>query len=63
MPGKITAVLVSEVDQVEKGQGLMIVEAMKMENEVRSSLTGQVKEVKVKTGDAVEAGKVLVVVE
>jgi len=63
MPGKITAVLVSEGDQVEKGQGLVIVEAMKMENEVRSSLTGQVKEVKVKTGDAVEAGKVLVIVE
>lgn len=63
MPGKITAVLVAEGDAVEKGQGLVIVEAMKMENEVRSPLAGEVKEVKVKTGDAVEAGKVLVVVE
>lgn len=63
MPGKITAVLVAEGDSVEKGQGLVIVEAMKMENEVKSPLTGEVKEVKVKTGEAVEAGKILVIVE
>jgi biotin carboxyl carrier protein len=63
MPGKIIAVLVSEGDTVEKGQGLVIVEAMKMENEVRCPINGEVKEVKVKTGDAVEAGAVLAVVE
>jgi biotin carboxyl carrier protein len=63
MPGKVVAVLVSEGDQVEKGQGLVIVEAMKMENEVRCPINGEVKQVRVKTGDALEAGAVLVVVE
>jgi biotin carboxyl carrier protein len=63
MPGKVIAVLVSEGDTVEKGQGLVIVEAMKMENEVRSPVGGEIKEVKVKPGEAVEGGAVLVVVE
>jgi biotin carboxyl carrier protein len=63
MPGKVIAVLVSAGDAVEKGQGLVIVEAMKMENEVRSPVAGEVKEIKVKPGDAVEGGAVLVIVE
>jgi biotin carboxyl carrier protein len=63
MPGKVVALLVSEGDAIEKGQGLVIVEAMKMENEVRSPITGSVKEIKVKPGDTVEGGAVLVVVE
>jgi biotin carboxyl carrier protein len=63
MPGKIVAMLVARGDRVEKGQGLVIVEAMKMENEVRSPVTGEIKEVKVKAGDSVDAGAVLVVVE
>jgi biotin carboxyl carrier protein len=63
MPGKIVEVLVSEGDSVEKGQGLVIVEAMKMENEVRSPIDGEVKEIKVKPGDTVEGGVVLVIVE
>ena len=63
MPGKVVAVLVCEGDQVERGQGLVIVEAMKMENEVRSPIHGEVKEVKVKAGDSLEAGATLLVVE
>jgi len=63
MPGKVIAVLVSTGDAVEKGQGLVIVEAMKMENEVRSPVAGEVKEIRVKPGDAVEGGAVLVIVE
>ncbi|MFQ5851361.1 MAG: acetyl-CoA carboxylase biotin carboxyl carrier protein subunit [Candidatus Binatia bacterium] len=63
MAGKVIAVLVTEGDQVEKGQGLIIVEAMKMENEVRSPIRAKVKEVRVKAGEAVEAGESLVVVE
>jgi biotin carboxyl carrier protein len=63
MPGKVIAVLVAEGDAVEKGQGLVIVEAMKMENEVRSPITGTVSEIKVKAGETVEAGAVLAVVE
>lgn len=63
MPGKIIAVLVAEGDRVEKGQGLVIVEAMKMENEVRSPIQGEIKEIKVKGGETVEAGMALLVVE
>lgn len=63
MPGKVIAILVAEADRVERGQGLVIVEAMKMENEVRSPLGGTVREIRVKAGDAVEAGTVLLVVE
>ena len=63
MAGKVTAVLVSEGDLVEKGQGLIIVEAMKMENEVRSPIAGEVKEIKMKAGDAVEGGALLAIVE
>jgi len=63
MPGKIIAVLVSEGDAVEKGQGLVIVEAMKMENEVRSPIAGAVKEIRVKPGETVEGGAPLVIVE
>lgn len=63
MPGKVIAILVAEGDQVEKGQGLIIVEAMKMENEVHSPIAGEVKEIKVKTGETVEGGAVLLIVE
>ena len=63
VPGKIIAVLVAVGDAVEKGQGLVIVEAMKMENEVRSPISGEVKEIKVKPGDTVEGGALLVIVE
>jgi biotin carboxyl carrier protein len=63
MPGKVIAILVAVGDTVEKGQGLVIVEAMKMENEVRSPIAGEVKEIKVKQGDTVEGGTTLVIVE
>jgi biotin carboxyl carrier protein len=63
MPGKVIAVLVAEGDTVEKGQGLVIVEAMKMENEVRSPINGEVKEIKARPGETVEGGTVLLIVE
>ncbi len=63
MPGKIIAVLVNEGDKVEKGQGLVIVEAMKMENEVRSPIAGEVKEIKVSPGETTEGGAPLLIVE
>jgi biotin carboxyl carrier protein len=63
MPGKVIAILVAEGDTVEKGQGLVIVEAMKMENEVRCPIAGEVKEIKVKQGETVEAGATLLIVE
>lgn len=63
MPGKVVTVLINEGDIVDKGQGLVIVEAMKMENEVRAPGPGKVKEIRVKADEAVEAGQVLVIVE
>ena len=63
MPGKIVMVFVSEGDEVEQGQGLVVVEAMKMENEIKSPKAGVVKKVGVREGETVEAGALLVVVE
>ena len=63
MAGNVIAVLVAEGDRVDKGQGLVIVEAMKMENEIRSPIDAEIKEVRVKTGQSVEAGETLMVLE
>jgi biotin carboxyl carrier protein len=63
MPGKIVKILVAEGDEVEQGQGLVVVEAMKMENEIKSPKAGVVKKVGIKEGEAVESGALLVVVE
>ena len=63
MPGKIVAVKVRVGDEVQGGQGLVVVEAMKMENEVESPKPGRVVVVEVVQGQTVEAGAVLVVVE
>jgi len=62
MPGKVVRVLAAVGDQVERGQGLVVVEAMKMENEVPSPKSGEVVEVAVAPGQAVETGALLVVV-
>jgi biotin carboxyl carrier protein len=59
MPGKIVTVLIGVGDNVEKDQGILVVEAMKMENEVKAAGPGVVKEVLVKPGQAVESGEVL----
>lgn len=63
MPGKIVDVLVSAGDAVERGQGLVVVEAMKMQNEVKAPKDGTVVEVRVAAGEAVSAGQVMVVIE
>ena len=63
MPGKVVKLLVKPGDQVTARQGVVVVEAMKMENELRSSKAGAVTEVKVGEGALVEAGAVLVVIE
>lgn len=62
MPGKIVNVLVKAGDEVAARQGLVVVEAMKMENELRSPKAGTVAEVRVTEGMSVEAGTVLVIV-
>ena len=63
MPGRIVRVLVGVGDRVTARQPVVVVEAMKMENEMRSSRDGVVKEVLVGAGAAVESGAVLVVVD
>ena len=59
MPGKVVAVLVEAGARVERGQGLLVIEAMKMENEIAAPRAGTVAEVRVKPGQAVEAGELL----
>ena len=63
MPGKIVEVLVSVGDEVEQDQGVLIMEAMKMENEVRASTAGTVTAILVAEGQAVEAGELLLELE
>jgi biotin carboxyl carrier protein len=62
MPGKVVKVLVAVGDSVEPRQGVVIVEAMKMENELRVTRAGTVSEVAVSEGSSVEAGRLLIVV-
>jgi len=59
MPGKVVRVLVAPGDTVEAGQGVMVVEAMKMQNEMKSSRSGRVLAVAAKEGATVTAGEVL----
>jgi biotin carboxyl carrier protein len=63
MPGKVVRVLVKVGDKVEAKQGLLVVEAMKMQNEIRSPKSGTVERVLVKDGQAVNAGEVLALID
>jgi len=63
MPGRVVRILVREGDQVEARQGLVVVEAMKMENELAATRAGRVKEIAITEGASVESGRLLVVVE
>ena len=60
MPGKVVNVLVAPGQEVQKGQPLLVVEAMKMQNEIAAARPGRVKAVPVKPGDVVETGALLV---
>ena len=62
MPGKVVRLLVKAGDHVEAGQGLLVVEAMKMQNEIRSPKSGTVERVLAKEGQPVNAGEILCVV-
>jgi len=63
MPGKVVRILAKQGDRVEAGQGLLVVEAMKMQNELRSPKGGKVEKLFVAEGQAVNAGEVLLWVE
>ena len=62
MPSRVVKILKNVDEEVKEGEGVIIIEAMKMESELKSPINGKVKEVKVKEGSAVESGTVLVVV-
>ncbi len=63
MPGRVVRVLVEENQSVEAGQGLIVVEAMKMQNEMKASKAGRVVKVQTNDGDTVAAGDVLITIE
>jgi pyruvate carboxylase subunit B len=63
MPGRVVRVLVAVGDRVTAGQGVVVVEAMKMENDLRTPTDGVVKEILVVPGAAVDSGAVLIVVD
>jgi len=63
MPGKVVRVLLQEESEVEAGQGVVVVEAMKMQNEIKSPKKGILRKIVAAEGAAVNAGDVLAVVE
>jgi pyruvate carboxylase subunit B len=63
MPGLVVRVRVAVGDRVEAGQGVVVMEAMKMENELRATAAGVVKSIEVEAGTAVEKGTLLVALE
>lgn len=63
MPGKVIRIIASVGDQITAGQGILVIEAMKMQNEVRSPKDGQLKKLLVGQGANVVAGEVLAIIE
>jgi biotin carboxyl carrier protein len=63
MPGKVVRLLVKQGDLVEAGEGLLVVEAMKMQNEIRSPKSGKIEKLFAKEGQPVNSGEVLLWVE
>jgi biotin carboxyl carrier protein len=62
MPGKVVRLLVAEKDEVEAGQGIMVVEAMKMQNEIKSPKKGTVQKIVVMEGASVNPADVLAII-
>ncbi len=63
MPGRVVRILAAEGDAVEVGQGIIVVEAMKMQNELKSPRSGRIASLHVREGQAVAAGEILAVIE
>jgi biotin carboxyl carrier protein len=63
MPGRVVRVLAQKGETVEAHQGIVVIEAMKMQNEMKSPKAGRVGEMRVTAGDTVAAGDVLAVIE
>ena len=63
MPGKVVEILTEPGDEVEAEQGVLVVEAMKMQNEIRAPKAGRIVSINVAAGDSVETGRALAVLE
>jgi biotin carboxyl carrier protein len=63
MPGRVIQVLAAEGDEVQEGQAVLVLEAMKMQNEIKSPQVGRIISINFKAGDYVEAGSILFSVE
>jgi len=63
MPGKVVRLLALEGSEVEAGAGVVVVEAMKMQNEIKSPKKGRIQKILVREGTAVNAGDILAIVE
>jgi biotin carboxyl carrier protein len=63
MPGKVVRLLVAEGDEVKAGQGVIVMEAMKMQNEMKSPKDGRVQKIVTAEGSAVNAGDTLAIIE
>jgi biotin carboxyl carrier protein len=63
MPGKVVRILTAVGEEIKRGEGVIIVEAMKMQNEMKAPKDGIVKEIRVEEGATVNAGDVLAVIE
>jgi biotin carboxyl carrier protein len=63
MPGKIVRIMVAEGDEVKSGQGVIVMEAMKMQNEMKSPKDGKVQKIVASEGSAVNAGDTLAIIE
>lgn len=63
MPGKIVRILAREGDDIQAGQGIIVIEAMKMQNEIKSPRTGRLQKLMVREGANVNPGEVLAIVE
>lgn len=63
MPGRVVRLLVAPGDQVETHQGVIVIEAMKMQNELKAFRSGRVRDVRAEPGSAVTAGQLLVVID
>jgi biotin carboxyl carrier protein len=62
LPGTVTKILVREGDEVKRGQIILVLEAMKMENEIASPADGVIREIRVKVGEKVDTGDILAVI-
>lgn len=62
MPGRIVSINVKEGDSVKIGSSILVLEAMKMQNEIVSNIDGVIREIRVSEGDLVESGDILVVI-